>query len=84
VQTFWPWRIHCAGQLGGEIIHADADQVGALAQRPGVTGVIAEILRHREAANQGGLKTRCSRFMLGWGDLQHRLHGVAGAEMIDE
>ena len=73
-----------AGQLGGEIIHADPHQVGALAQRPGVTGVIAQVLRHLEAADQGGLQARCSGVMLCWGNLQHRLHGVAGAEMINE
>ena len=74
-----------AGQLGGEIIHADPHQVGALAQCPGVTGVIAQILRNREAADQGGLQAWRSGVMLCLEHLQRGLYNrVAGAEIIDQ
>ena len=43
--------LHGASQLGSEVIHADADQVGALAQCPGVSGVIAEIFRYGETGD---------------------------------
>src|SRR5208337_639943 len=74
-----------AGQLGGEIIHADADQAGALAQCPGVAGMVAQILGDFEAANQSGLQSRRICFLAVRGDLQCRLYNrVAAAEMIDE
>jgi hypothetical protein len=46
--------------------------------------VVAEVLRHREAADQGGLKAGRNRVMLGWGDLQHRVHkSVAGTDVVN-
>jgi hypothetical protein len=61
---------HLAGQLGGKIIHADAHQVGALAQCPGVTGMVTQIFWDLEAANQGGLQAWYSGSdrLLGCGD----------------
>src|ERR1039458_8964781 len=77
--------VDLAGQLGGKIIHADANQAGAFAERPGVAGVIAQIFRDLEAANQGGMQSGRVSLLPGRGDLQCRLNnGVAAAEMIDE
>ena len=72
-----------AGQLGGEIIHADAHQAGAFADRPGVAGMVAQVFRYLEAADQRGLQTRHGvvRFR---GNLQRRLQGAAGAEMVNQ
>ena len=47
-----------AGQLRGEIIQAYPDQVGALVQCPGRTGMVAQILWDCEAADQSRLQAR--------------------------
>ena len=62
VQIFWPWRTQrprCgsamlsifADQLRGEVVDAHAHQFAALAQRPGVSSMVAHILRNLETGN---------------------------------
>ena len=76
--------LELAGQLGGEIIHADAHQAGALTQCPGVAGMVAQILRDCETPDQGGLQSGRLCF-LPCGNLQCGLDNcVAAAEMIDQ
>jgi hypothetical protein len=50
-----------------------------------VTGVVAQVLRDREAADQGRLKAGRNRVMLCGGDLQRwSVKGVAGAEVVNQ
>jgi hypothetical protein len=74
-----------AGHLGGEIIHADPNQAGAFAQRPGVTGVETQVFGHFEAADQRWLQAeRCVPRRRG--NLQcWLLHdGAASSVMVDQ
>jgi hypothetical protein len=49
-----------------------------------VTGVVAQVLRDREAADQGRLKAGRNRVMLCRGNLQRRsVKSVAGAEVVN-
>src|SRR5208282_1804609 len=76
--------VKLASQLGSEIIHANADQAGAFAQRPGVAGMVTQILRNCEAADEGWLQAGSFCFR-SCGNLHCGLHNcVAAAEMIDQ
>ncbi len=72
-----------ARQLGGEFVHADAHQARTLAQRPGVAGMEAQLLRNLEATDQAG---RQSGWRLPFCGLQRGLNDdlVAAVKVIDQ
>src|SRR5438477_11964497 len=71
-----------ARQLGGERVHANADQTRTLAERPGVAGMEAQFFGNLKAADQAGSGSRRS-FVPG---LQSRLSDdlLAAVKMVDQ
>src|SRR5208283_4766041 len=76
--------IHFAHQLRSKIVEAYPHQAGALAQCPGVAGMIAEIFGDLETSDEVGNRTDGRSFSLGHRDCGLDNNCLAAVEVIDQ